>query len=288
MISSSLNFRQASCCFQIPRSRIASARKANHELVESEPKTHEHQTMKPKLKTFRHFQLLGRVVAAVVGLFALSTPHLFAGDINVTYITGAEVPVSSNGFTPMGKKVNITLNFAPAPGTQLMVVQNTGPEIIRGTFSNLAQGQTIALTYGGLTHYFVANYHGGNGNDLVLLWTTGNQFMPAAAAAKLDGQIVLALKKSRGQPPFDKPTSLEPAIPIKDGDRVLVDIEGSVSKALLDQVTLSGGSLPTDSTTATTLRAMVPLSQLEALASRADVKSIAPAKPSVTLQIKPQ
>jgi hypothetical protein len=33
---------------------------------------------------------------------------------------------------------------------------------------------------------------------------------------------------------------------------------------------------------------MVPLSQLEALAARADVKSIVPAKPSVTSQIKPQ
>src|SRR5438067_1033634 len=86
--------------------------------------------MKPKLKGFPHFQLLGRVVAAVA-MLALSTPHLFAGDINVTYITGAEVPVSSNGFTAMGKKVNITLNFAPAPGTQLMVVQNTGPGIAR-------------------------------------------------------------------------------------------------------------------------------------------------------------
>jgi hypothetical protein len=268
---------------------MASARKANHEWVESEPKMHEHKAMKPKLRTFPHFQLLGRVVvAAVIAVLALSTPHLFAGDINVTYITGAEVPVSSDGFTAMGKKVTITLNFAPVPGTQLMVVQNTGPGIIRGTFSNLAQGQTIALTYGGLIHYFVANYHGGNGNDLVLLWTTGDQFMPAAAAAKLDGQIVLALKKSRGQPPFDKPTSLEPDIPIKDGDRVLVDIEGSVSKALLDHVTLSGGTVPSGSTTTTTLRAMVPLSQLEALASRADVKSIAPATLSVTSQIKPQ
>jgi hypothetical protein len=139
--------------------------------------------MKLKLKTFWHFQLLGRVVAAVV-MLALSTPHLFAGDINVTYTSGAEVPVSSNGFAAMGKKVNITLNFAPASGTQLMVVQNTGPGIIRGTFSNLAQGQTIALTYGGLTHYFVANYHGGNGNDLVLLWTTGDQFIPATAAGQ--------------------------------------------------------------------------------------------------------
>jgi len=255
--------------------------------VESEPKTHEHKAIKPKLKTFPHFQLLGRVVAAVA-MLALSTPHLFAGDINVTYITGAEVPVSSNGFTAMGKKVNITLNFAPAPGTQLMVVQNTGPGIIRGTFSNLAQGQTIALTYGGLTHYFVANYHGGNGNDLVLLWTTGDQFIPVAAAGKLDGQIVLALKKSRGQPPFDKPTSLEPDIPIKDGDRVLVDIDASVSKGLLDRVALLGGLVVNGSPTATTFRAMVPLSQLEALASRGDVKSIAPAKLSVTSQIKPQ
>jgi hypothetical protein len=242
--------------------------------------------MKPKLKTFPHLQLLGRIVA--VAMLALSTPHLFAGDLNVTYITGAEVPVSSNEFTAMGKKVNITLNFAPAPGTQLMVVQNTGPGIIRGTFSNLAQGQTIALTYGGLTHYFVANYHGGNGNDLVLLWTTGNELLSQAAKDKLEGQIVLALKKSRGQPPFDKPTSLEPDIPIKDGDRVLVDIEGSVSKALLDQVTLSGGTVPNGSTTTTTLRAMVPLSQLEALASRADVTSITPAKLSITSQIKPQ
>jgi hypothetical protein len=110
--------------------------------------------MKPNFETFPRFQLLAHIVATML---ALSTTDLFARDLNVTYTTGAEVPVTSNGFTAMGKNVNITLNFAPAPGTQLMVVQNTGPGIIRGTFSNLAQGQTIALTYGGLTHYFVAN-----------------------------------------------------------------------------------------------------------------------------------
>jgi hypothetical protein len=244
--------------------------------------------MKPELKNFPHFQLLGRLVVAAVAVLALSAPHLFAGDVNVTYTTGAEVPVSSNGFTAMGSKVNVTLNFAPAPGTQLMVVQNTGPEIIRGTFSNLAQGQTIALTYAGLTSHFVANYHGGGGNDLVLLWTTGDELLSQAAKDKLDRQIILALKKSRGQPPFDKPTSLEPAIPIKDGDRVLVDIEGSVSKGLVDQVTLSGGTVPNDSTTTTTLRAMVPLSQLETLAGRADVNFISPAKPAVVSKVGAQ
>ena len=243
--------------------------------------------MKPK-KTFPRSQFLGRIVIAAVAVLGLSAPHLFAGDINVTYITGAEVPVSSNGFTAMDKKVNITLNYAPPPGTQLMVVQNTGRGIIRGTFSNLAQGQTIALTYAGLTYHFVANYYGGDGNDLVLLWTSGDELLSQAAKDKLDGQIILALKKSRGQPPFDKPTSLEPAIPIKDGDRVLVDIEGSVSKALMDQVTLSGGTVPNGSTTSTTLRAMVPLSQLEALAARSDVNFISPAKPSLISRVGAQ
>src|SRR5207237_10666087 len=115
-----------------------------------------------------------------------------------------------------------------------------------------------------------------------------DELLSHAAKDKLYGQSVLAWKKSRGEPPFDKPTSFEPDIPIKDGDRVLVDIKGSVSKALLDQVTLSGGTVPSGSTTTTTLRAMVPLSQVEALASRTDVNSIVPANLSVTSQIKPQ
>ena len=176
----------------------------------------------------------------------------------------------------------------PASGAQLMVVQNTGSGIIRGTFANLAQGQTIALSYAGLTYYFVANYHGGRGNDLVLLWTISDQFIPAAAAGKLDGQIVLALKKSRGQPPFDKPTSLEPEIPIKDGDRVLVDVDASVSKGLLDQVALFGGVVVNGPPTAATFRAMVPLSQLEALAGRSDVNFISPAKPAVISRVGTQ
>jgi hypothetical protein len=81
---------------------------------------------------------------------------------------------------------------------------------------------------------------------------------------------------------------LEPEIPIKDGDRVLVDIEGSISKALIDQVTLGGGALPDNSSSGTLLRAMVPLSQLEALATRSDVKSISPAKLSVTTRLERQ
>ena len=235
------------------------------------------------LPCFRPFHWV-MIAAAVFGVLA---SQVMAQDVAATYVTSAEIPVKSNGFVAEGKTLNITLQFAPSPGTQLMVVRNAGAGIIRGRFNNLAQGQTIALTYSGLVYHFVANYYGGKGNDLVLLWTTGDELVSPRVKAKLDGQLLLALRKNRREPPFDKPTTLEPAIPVKDGDRVLVDIEGAVSKALVDQVTLGGGTLPDSSASSTMLRAMVPLSQLEGLASRSDVKSISPAQLSVTTRLEP-
>ena len=224
---------------------------------------------------------------AVAALLSMSAPRLIAQDIAATYVTGADVGAKSNAFDVEGKTLKVALEFAPSPGTQLTVLRNTGPGIIRGRFNNLAQGQTITLTYAGLAYHFVANYYGGNGNDLVLLWTTGDELVTPAARTKLDAQLLLALRKTRGEPPFDKPTTLEPEIPVKDGDRVLVDIEGSVSQALINQVTFGGGALPDSSPSNTMLRAMVPLSQLETLASRPDVTSITPAKVSVTSRFEP-
>ena len=221
-----------------------------------------------------------------ITLFAVATINVRGADVAATYVTGSEVPIKSNGTEIEGKTLNITLEFAPAPGAELMVLRNTAPGIIRGRFSNLAQGQTIALSYAGITYHFVANYYGGNGNDLVLLWTTGDELVAPAARAKLDGQLLLALRKNRGEAPFDKPTTLVPDLPAKDGNRVLVDIEGSISKALVDRVTLGGGALPDNAATSTTLRAMVPLSQLESLAMRSDVNSIGPAKLSVTTRME--
>lgn len=241
--------------------------------------------MKPHFKTFPPFQVHARALLAAVAVFVLATGHTFADAVNATYTTGAEVPVRSNGFTALGRTVNLTLNFAPTTDTQLMVVQNTGPGVIVGTFSNLAQGQIVALSYRGVTYHFVAHYHGGTGNDLVLLRTTDKESLPAATLKKLDAQIVLALKKSRGEPPFDKPTSLQPDIPFQHAGSVLVDVKGSVSRELLNQIALIGGVI-NNSESATTLCAMVPLSQLESLAGRADVKFISPARPTITSRVK--
>jgi alpha-tubulin suppressor-like RCC1 family protein len=111
--------------------------------------------------------VLFRWLALTLGLLA---PVIVRADVIAMYMAGNEVPLSLDRFTASGNAVHFTLNYAPTPGTQLMVVQNTGINFINGTFMNLAQGQTVALTYNGTPYNFVANYYGGTGNDLVLVW----------------------------------------------------------------------------------------------------------------------
>jgi len=96
--------------------------------------------------------------------------------LTVSYASSTYVPVSINGFTAAGNTVNLALNYAPVTGTQLTVINNTGLSFINGTFSNLSQGQAVALSYNGVTYQFVANYYGGTGNDLVLTWAGTRPF----------------------------------------------------------------------------------------------------------------
>ena len=94
----------------------------------------------------------------------------FAGAITANFTSASTIPVMAASYTATGNDVNLSIGFAPPTGTNLTVVKNTGLAFISGRFSNLAQGQKIGLTDGGLTYEFVANYYGGSGNDLVLQW----------------------------------------------------------------------------------------------------------------------
>ena len=93
-----------------------------------------------------------------------------AATVNATWNSATDVPVSASSYTATGSTVNFTLNYTPVTGTNLMVVNNTGLPFINGTFDNLAQGQTVTLSYGGISYPYVASYYGGTGNDLVLVW----------------------------------------------------------------------------------------------------------------------
>lgn len=127
---------------------------------------------------------------------------------------------------------------------------------------------------------------------VLAFWTTqttasGREPVPASVLSKLDKELVLVVKKSRGEAPFDTATTLEPDVYQRRG-RVLVEIEGSISRELSNQLTSLGGELVIGWGTATNFRAWVPFAQLETLASRADIKSISAARPSVTRRLSPR
>jgi alpha-tubulin suppressor-like RCC1 family protein len=121
-----------------------------------------------------------------IGVIEINLTATVPGVLAATYNTGFEVPLSTLGFTAAGSSVNFTLDCAPATGTTLMVVKHNGLGFINGTFDNLAQGQLVALSHGGMTYQFVANYYGGSGNDLVLQWAATR---PLAWGSNAYGQL---------------------------------------------------------------------------------------------------
>ena len=142
----------------------------------------------------------------------------------------------------------------------------------------------MALHYRGVPYYFVANYYGGNGRDLILMGINVDD-LSAAILEKADNQLLLALKKNRGEAPFGRPTSLRPEDYEKAG-RVLVDITAAVSNELTNQIAQLGGQVIDGWQTATTLRAWVPFGQLEAVANLTGIQSMSAARPSVTHRLR--
>ncbi|MGV3658774.1 MAG: choice-of-anchor D domain-containing protein [Prosthecobacter sp.] len=140
--------------------------------------------------------------------------------VTASYSSATDVPVTADGYTATGNTVSFALSHAPTTGAELMVVKNTGLGFISGVFDNLAQGQEVALPFGDTTYRFVANYHGGSGNDLVLVWrrnrvlgwgannvgqlgdgtsTQRNLPVPVNSTGVLAGKTVLELVTGNGQ-----------------------------------------------------------------------------------------
>lgn len=79
-------------------------------------------------------------------------------------------PLSLSGLNAADNVIELKLTHQPLTGRTLNVIGNTGLDFIQGNFTNLAHGQVINLLYEGRSYPFVANYYGGDGNDLVLQW----------------------------------------------------------------------------------------------------------------------
>src|ERR1035441_3731855 len=128
------------------------------------------------MKTTKPRILIRIAASAALAAFCFAAQLASATTVNAVYNSATDVPVTAVGYTASGKTMNFTLNFAPVTGMQLMVVNNTSLQFIQGTFDNLTNGQAVALNYGGSIYNFVANYYGGTGNDLVLVWANTRPF----------------------------------------------------------------------------------------------------------------
>ncbi|MES1167405.1 MAG: hypothetical protein ABUL68_05320 [Pseudomonadota bacterium] len=105
---------------------------------------------------------------------------------------------------------------------------------------------------------------------------TGEKEARTVALQKLDPLIVLALRQSRGKPPFDQLTAMQPGLEIGSDGRVRVDLEATVSKELLERIRSLGGEVIDSFAPARVVRAIVPLAQLETLAGLDEVAFISP------------
>ncbi len=108
--------------------------------------------------------------------------NLGGGLVDATFNNLGQVPITAPAYNATGLGLRVTLGYAPAPGSILVAINNTGLSPIAGTFANVPQGGFVNVIINGQTHVFQASYTGGDGNDLILTetaeWTwlkgTGN------------------------------------------------------------------------------------------------------------------
>ncbi|MFN0127578.1 MAG: choice-of-anchor D domain-containing protein [Verrucomicrobiales bacterium] len=90
--------------------------------------------------------------------------------VQAALTAAGEPPLTTSAFDATGSTIAFELHYVPLTGQPILVVENTGMDITYGSFDGLPQGATVQLQYGGQTYYMVADYFGGDGNDLVLHW----------------------------------------------------------------------------------------------------------------------
>ena len=101
------------------------------------------------------------------------------------------------------------------------------------------------------------------------------------AQQKMDSRLVFEIRKKQDPTLANGLTSLRAAVKIEGGGGVMVDIDATVTQALLDQIKASGGSVLVSSAQFHSIRALLPLESMEILAGRDDVKFIGRAVTSV-------
>lgn len=136
------------------------------------------------------------VVSSSAGTFR-SPDRAFSTTNAIAFNTANDVPISVDSFDPRGLPPNITLGFAPATGTVLKLVSQTGMHPVPGSFSGLPEGSVINV--GGVL--LRISYVGGDGNDITLTVVSQSITFPSIGVkAVSSGAFALTATASSGLP----------------------------------------------------------------------------------------
>lgn len=143
-------------------------------------------------------------------LYSFAVQGSSTAAVQAHYLTGLEIPGTIQTLLTTGPvaTVDFQLLHEPAPGAEFTVVQNVGTGLSTGYLQGLGHGDRLNLTFGSNTYFFVADYHGGDGNDLVLRWHDNRVF---AWGGNAHGQLGLG-----GTDPAEQPTALALPEPFAD------------------------------------------------------------------------
>ena len=106
----------------------------------------------------------------------------------------------------------------------------------------------------------------------------GEKETRTAAMQKMDSQLVLAVRKNKGEA---LPEGVQPAVKTDAAGRVIVDVTSDVTPEVLGSIERMGGAVLSQFPGQRALRAAVPVSGLERLASEPAVRFIRPAVPAL-------
>jgi subtilisin-like proprotein convertase family protein len=107
------------------------------------------------------------------------------------------------------------------------------------------------------------------------------------AQAKIDSQLIYALKMERGEAITDAVPTLEVMVKVEEDGRTLVDIKADVTPQVLAAIKAAGGTVVNSFPNDKAIRASLPLGSLETIAGLAEVKFIRPADEAVTDKVDP-